>query len=224
MKKLTIKNLIKFKNKNDKTKSTFVNNLNKEKKESKNDTGGDYWISALSAIRNSFKKDDQEILDEKVKDLNEKIEGSSIDRIKNQYQRNIDIIHFYQDFDSDPLKPKTNVKFLKQIKDQSIMQLHKLPVEAKPCFIFSFSENDSDEIGGVWFVAQLRGFNKAELGMFAEVLFKYLDKYYSKDFFVNPSYCTAIDLFNGQSINFKEIQDGVIPSLLDSTLDDFSKF
>ncbi|WP_438969510.1 hypothetical protein, partial [Nonlabens sp.] len=73
MKKVTVKNLIEFRGKNKRTKLTFVHNLKKEKKKSEESSGGDYWISCLSAIRNSFKENDETLLDEKIELLREKI-------------------------------------------------------------------------------------------------------------------------------------------------------
>lgn len=223
MKKVTIKNLIKFRGKNDRTKITFVHNLKKEKKKSDDGSGGDYWISCLSVIRNTFKNDNTDLLDEKIDLLRDKIKVSEIKRIKDQFQRNIDIVNNFKDYDFQHLKPNTDLTFLKQVKHQFLLDIKGLPVEAKPCHIFSFSENNSEEIGGIWFIAQLKGFKKSELGMFADILYRYLDKHYSKKFYVNPDYCIAVDLYNGQEVNYTEIKNGNIPILIDSTLDDLKK-
>lgn len=185
MEKVTVKKLIEFRGKNTRTKITFVNNLKKEKMNSDDSSGGDYWISCLSTIRNSFKYDNLDLLEEKINILIDKIKVSETKRIKDQFQRNIDIINNFKDYDLQHLKPNTDLTFLKQPKSQAILDINGLPIEAKPCHIFSFSENNSEEIGGVWFVAQLKGFNKSELGMFTDILFRYLSKHYSKDFYVN---------------------------------------
>jgi hypothetical protein len=223
MKKVTVKNLIEFRGKNDRTKITFVNNLKKEKEKTGDDSGGDYWISCLSAIRNTFKYDNPDLLDEKIKLLQDKIKVAEIKRIKDQHQRNIDIINNFKDYDFENLKPKVDLKFLTQPKYQSIIDIKGVPLEAKPCHIYSFSENNSEEIGGVWFIAQIKGFKKSELGMFTDLLYRYLNKHYSKEYYVNPRYCIAVDLFNGQEVNYTEIQNGKIPILIDSTIDDLKK-
>jgi hypothetical protein len=223
MEKVTVKKLIEFRGKNNRTKITFVNNLKKEKMKSDDSSGGDYWISCLSTIRNSFKFDNPELLEEKIGILIDKIKVSETKRIKDQFQRNIDIINNFKDYDLQHLKPNADLTFLKQPKNQAILDINGLPIEAKPCHIFSFSENNSEEIGGVWFVAQLKGFNKSELGMFADILYRYLYKYYSKYLYINPAYCIAVDLYNGQEVNFTEIQSGKIPILIDSTIDDLKK-
>lgn len=224
MKKITVKDLIKFRGKNERTKITFVNNLKVEKEKKVDGNGGDYWISCLWAIRNTFTSGDVSLLDDKIELLNDKIKVTEIERIKIQFQRNIDIINNFKDFNFDHLKPSTDLTFLKQQKHQTILEIKDLPVEAKPCHIFSFSKNKSEEIGGVWFVAQLDGYKKIELGMFADLLFRYLDKHYSKDFYVNPDFCIAVDLYNGQEINYTEIQKGEIPTIIDSTLEDLKNF
>ncbi len=224
MKKITVKNLVEFRKKSDKSKIIFINNLKVEKVKSDVDSGGDYWISCLWAIRNTFTSGDLSLLDKKIDLLNDKIKVSKINRIKNQFRRNIDIINNFKDYDFQYLKPMGLVTFLKQIKNQTILDIKKIPIESKPCHIFSFSQNNSDEIGGVWFVAQLNGFTKNELGMFTEILYRYLNIHYSKEFYVNQDYCIAVDLYSGQKANYTEIQKGTIPKLIDITLDNLKKF
>lgn len=223
MKKITVKNLIQFRGKNERTKITFVHNLKKEKEKSDDSSGGDYWISSLSAIRNSFKYDDKTLLDEKIELLRDKISVTEIKRIKDQFQRNIEIVNSFKDYDLSHLKPNTEIIFIKQVKTNSLLKIKELPIEAKPCHVFTFSESKSEEIGGVWFIAKLNGFEKSELGMFADILYRYLDKHYSKDFYVNPDYCIAVDLYNAQEINYSDIKNGEIPILIDSTIDDLKK-
>ncbi|MER3374827.1 MAG: hypothetical protein RIM83_09365 [Allomuricauda sp.] len=223
MKKVTVKNLIEFRGKNERTRITFVNNLKKEKKKSEDDSGGDYWISCLSAVRNLFKYDNEDLLDDKISELAEKIKVTEIKRIKDQFQRNIDILNNFKEFEIQHLKPNVDLNFLKQPKINSLLDIKGFPIEAKPCHIYTFSENNSEEIGGIWFIAKLKGFKQSELGMFTDILYRYLDKHYSKDFFVNPDYCIAVDLFNGREVNYSEIQNGNIPILIDSTLDELKK-
>jgi len=223
MEKITIKKLIEFRNKSDRSKITFANNLKTDKKQTEEVSGGDYWISCLSAIRNAYKYDNIELLDEKINLLNEKIKLYELKKTKDQFQRNIDLINNFKDFDLQHLKPNTDLKFLKQPKNIAIIEIKGLPIESKPCHIFSFSENKSEEIGGIWFIAQKKGFKKSELAMFTDILFRYLKKNYSKEFYVNPDYCIAVDLYNGQDVNYSEIQNGKIPILIEATIEDLKK-
>lgn len=221
MKKITVKNLIQFRGKKEKSKLTFINNLKKEKKKSENgDEGGDYWISALSAVRNTFKFNDERLLDEKIEELNEKIKLKELKRIKDQYARNIDLLNTFRDLNKEVLKPKSELKFLKQPKEKSILQINGLPIEAKPCHIYSFSENKSEEVGGIWFVAVLNGYKKTELGMFAEIMYRYLHINFSKDYFVNSKFCIVVDLATGQEVCYEEVQNGSLPSLIEVTIND----
>lgn len=220
MKKITVKNLIEFRYKNDRTRLTFVSNLKKQKISSEGDSGGDYWISCL---RNVFKFEDEDLLDEKVDFLQSKIEQTEIKRIKDQFQRNIDVLMNFKEYDFQYLKPDTEITLMKQRKSDTIFDVNGLLIEAKPCHVFSFSKNGSSEIGAVWFIAKLNGLTKAELGMFADITYRYLNKYYSKDFYVNPDYCIAVDLFQGQEVNYSSIKNGEIPILIDSTIDDLKK-
>ena len=224
MEKVTVKNLIEFRGKNDRTKITFVNNLKKEKEKSNDDSGGDYWISCLSAVRNTFKYDNKDLLDEKIDLLIEKIKVSEIKRIKDQFQRNIDILNNFKDYDFQQIKPNSELVFLKRPKYKSLLDINGLLIEANPCHVFSFFENNSEEVGSVWFIAKLGGFKKSELGMFTDIAYRYLEKNYSYNFYVNPDYCVAVDLFNGQEINYSEIINGSIPILIDKTIEEIKKY
>lgn len=136
MEKITVKKLIEFRKKTDRTKLTFVNNLNKEKKES--DGGGDYWISCLSAIRNTFKLNDADLLDEKINLLLEKIKVTEKTSVKDQFKKNIEILNIFKDYDFQHLRPNSNLIFLTQPKNHSILNIKGFPIEAKPCHIFHF--------------------------------------------------------------------------------------
>lgn len=223
MKKLTVKKLIEFRGKSDRSKRTFVNNFRKPEDKSNKLSGGDYWICALSAIRNTFKSNSLDFLDKKIELLNDKIDFSEIERIQNQFQRNLDIVSNFKEYDFEHLKPNVEIKLFKQSIHGNLLNIKDLPIEAKPCFIYSFPGNNGEEIGGVWFIAKLDGYKKSELGMFADILYRYLRENYSNSYFVNPAYCIAVDIFKGQDLNYKEIQDGSVPALFDSTLEDFKR-
>jgi hypothetical protein len=173
MEKVTVKNLIEFRGKSERTKITFVNNLKKEKKKLDDSSGGDYWISCLSAIRNVFRFDNTDLLEEKINLLLDKIKITEIKRIKDQFKRNINILNSFKEYDFQHLKPNSEIEILKQPKTISLLDISGIPIEAKPCHIYTFSENNSEEIGGVWFIAKLGGFKKSELGMFVDIMYRY---------------------------------------------------
>lgn len=224
MKKIRIKELIKFRRKSERAKITLVNKLKlNQTLENDSSSGGDYWISCLSAIANTFKHDNVELLNEKIDLLIEKIKVTQDKRIKDEFQRNIDVLYNFGDFDFQELKPNAKLTYLKKPTHKSIFEIKGLPIQAKPDHVFTFSINNSEEIGAVWFIAQLDGFDRDELGMFVDILYRYLDKHYAEDFFVNTSYCIAVDVNKAQSVSYKDIEEGKIPRLLDQTVNDIKK-
>lgn len=216
MEKIRIKDLIEFRRKSDKSKKTFVSNLQKQKNAESG--GGDYWISSLSTISNVFRSEKYELLEEKIDILHDKIRSTSDDRAKMMYQKNLDILHNFQEFDFQTLRPKTDLNFLKKPEENSILKINGLPIQIRPSHVFSFEVEGFNKIGAIWFIAKKDGFKTSELGLFAEALKEYLDKYYSKKFVIEGKYCIAVDVFNIKETNFLEIQQGDVPSLLKKTI------
>ena len=60
MQALSIKKIVEFRGKSDRSKKTFALALKRDKLKPETDGGGDYWISCLSAISNSYKANDIE--------------------------------------------------------------------------------------------------------------------------------------------------------------------
>lgn len=223
MKKITIKNLIDFRRKSsEKSKKTFANKLKLDKK-GEDGSGGDYWITSLSAISNVFKNDNVGLLNDKVEELQEKYEATPHKTNKLQFQRNIDILLGFEDFDFKSIHPDADLDFLKKPNDKSLIDIKGFPVQAYPHHVFTYSIKGSDEIGAVWFVAKLDGYENSELGMFADIMFRYLDKHYSKDYFVNPEFCIAVDVVNGKSVSYEDIKKGKIAVLIDSAIDEIKR-
>ncbi|MFA5850955.1 MAG: hypothetical protein WC833_13875 [Bacteroidales bacterium] len=183
MEKIRIKELVKFRRKSERSRITLASNLKSDNKlDTIDSSGGDYWISCLSAIVNVFKYDNVELLDEKIDLLNDKIRATGDKRIKDQFQRNADVLYSFKDFDFEEIKPNVKLTYQKKPISKSILEIKGLPIQAKPDLVFTFSINSRKEIGAVWFIAQLDGFEKGELGMFVDVLYRYLIKHFSKDF------------------------------------------
>lgn len=224
MEKIRIKELIKFRKKSERSRITLVNNLRlNHALENGGSSGGDYWISCLSAIANTFKYDDIELLNDKIDLLIEKIKAKQDKRIKDEFQRNLNVLYNFRDFDFQELKPNVELTYLKKPIDKSIIDVRGLPIQAKPDHVFTFSIKNRGEIGAVWFIGQLDGFDRGELGMFADILYLYLDKHYSKDFFVNASFCIAVDAIKAQRVSYKDIQEGKVPRLLEQTIEDIKR-
>ena len=223
MKKLSAKSIIEFRGKSDRGKKNFATALKINKVKVGIEGGGDYWVSCLSAITNSYKSNDlQSIIDKRV-ELEEKYRETEYKRTKTMYKRNIDILYNYEDLDLKKWKPSKKIKFLKKHKDDSILNIQGLQVQATPHHVFTFQKNDVEEIGAIWFIAKLDGFRKDELGMFADILYRYLKTHFSKGYNINPKYCIAVDLFNNFEANYSQLENGEIPPILNSTLDEIKK-
>ena len=52
------------------------------------------------------------------------------------------------------------MEFYKKPDLISIIDINGLPIQAKPQHVFSFSNNENEEVGAVWFVAKLDGYKK----------------------------------------------------------------
>jgi hypothetical protein len=223
MKKITIKNLIDFRRiKSEKSKKTFVNNLKRDKK--KDDvSAGNYWSICLGAIGNVFKHYDLEIIDNKIKQYEDEIRKTERKQTKDQFQCNIEILLGFRDFDFESIRPDADLDFPPQKYENKFIDIKGFPVQAWPHHVFTFSKNGSEEIGAIWFVAKKEGYENSELGMFADIMFRYLDKHYSKDYYVNPDYCIAVDVVKGEVVNYSDITNGKIPILIEKTIEEIKR-
>lgn len=223
MQKLSIKQIVDFRGKSDRSKKNFVNSLKLNKQKTETDGGGDYWISCLSAISNSFKTNNTEHMINKIIELDEKYKDTENKRTKTMYKRNIDILYNYEDFDLKMWRPARKISFVKKHKDDSILTIKEFQIQAIPNHVFTFSKVDVKEIGAIWFIAKLNGFSQGELGMFSDILFRYLKLHYSKDYVINQKYCIAVDVFNNYQVNYLQLKNSEFPSLLNPTLDEIKK-
>ena len=103
-------------------------------------------------------------------------------------------------------------------KPDSILEMNGLPIQIRPNYIFKYGAQNNRSIGGIWFVTRLEGYSIADVGIYAESLYRYLSSYFSKDFMVNHSDCIVINISKGDYISYNDILEEQIPSLLDPTL------
>ena len=223
MKKISIKKIIEFRGKSDRTKKTFVQNLKLESESKKSESGGDYWISSLSAISNSYKRNNSQSIKDKVYELEDKFENADYERTKIMYRRNIDILYKYEVFDFKIWKPNEQITYIKKHKSDFVLTIQGLPIEAVPHHVFYFQGDDIKEIGAIWFIAKLDGYREVELGMFTDILYRYLKNIFSTDYILNPRYCIAVDVVNNFAVNYYQIEKGEVPSILDKTIAEIKK-
>lgn len=223
MQTLSIKQIVEFRSKSDRSKKNFILALKLDKSKADADGGGNYWISCLSAISNSYKTNDTESIIDKRIELEDKYGDTEYKRTKTMYKRNIDILYNYEDFDLKKWRPSRKIEFVRKHKDDSILTVKGLKVQATPNHVFKFIKNDKEQVGAIWFIAKLGGFKQDELGMFTDILFRYLEAHYTKNHMLNPKYCIAVDVFNKTEVNFSQIESGEVSSLLNATLDEIRK-
>ncbi len=220
MRKISVKDLVDFRRKSERSKNTFAKNLKVEKEKIKTDGGGDYWVISLSAISNSFRNNTLEPIAEKLIELNVKNGKKVIKQTKDMYLRNASILANYENFDLKRWRPSKELIFQRKHKQDSVLSVKGLPIQVTPHHIFSFEKNGKVEIGAIWFIAKLNGFKKEELGMFTDILYRYLKSHYSKTHTLNPRYCIAVDVVNKLEVNYAQIKKKEVPAFLNVTLQD----
>jgi len=136
------------------------------------------------------------------------------------YQRNLDILNNFKEFDLHHLRPLDITNFESIHKEQKIISINSLPIYINPSLVFCFERNGKREIGAIAFIPQLEGFQKSQLGMFCEMLYKFLHKHYSSEYQIAEDFCIAIDTYNAQSIIYVELKTGKIPRLVEATIEE----
>ncbi|MFN4315183.1 MAG: hypothetical protein ACK4E0_12865 [Chitinophagaceae bacterium] len=190
----------------------------------KSDSGGDYWISCISAITSACKNNNNELITDKIDFLLAQQKSTAFKRTKDMYQRNIDILSGYKDYDFTKLKPKKTTEFLTRPNVKHILTIKGLSVQVFPNHVFTYKNDSTNEVGAIWFVAQLNGFKNDELQIFSELLYKYLSANYSKKHVINSNFCTAIDVVTQKEFKHSKIINTGAESVLDLTISDLKTF
>lgn len=223
MDKLSIANVVDFRNRSAISQITLINNLKKSKDPEDKKDGGNYWISCLSAIKNSLKQDNRMPIAEKIVKLEETLEIEDKDNNKVRWQRNLDVLHRFEGYDFSQLQPKTEFKVLKGLDEKSPLIIQGLPIKITPDYIVSFKENDIKKIGSVLFVGKINQFKNEDLALFNDALFRYVLKNKGEDYQISKELCIVVDFINLKSIKYTDIDSGKVSSKLDATLKDIKK-
>ncbi|AQX01821.1 hypothetical protein [Elizabethkingia anophelis] len=217
MKKISINNIIKFRLKSDKSQKGFLNSISKDI-EIKAEGGGNYWVRSISAMNNAIRTNSNEPIKDKITELLDLFVPSLTKQTKDMYQRNLNILHNYEDFDFSKWLPK-NYTIISKTNKKSIIYIETIPVQITPSQIYSFEKEGKKYVGAIWFVAKLDGYNITELGIFAEALFIYLSNNFDQNFTINPENCLIVDVIGEQEVNYKELIDEKISAILKPTLE-----
>lgn len=104
MKELSIKNLIEYNSYSEKRRATMLGKLLVDSTFS-NDNARDYWHRSLSAIRKSFKLNDYQILINRINSISDDLSKTTVRTTKIMYERNIQILRNFLEFDYTKLLP-----------------------------------------------------------------------------------------------------------------------
>ena len=225
MEKIPIAKIIEFRRKkSESTRATLINNLKKNKEKESSSKGGHYWTTSVSAISAFYKTNNFELIIEKIDDLLVRQRSTNHKGSKIMYQKNIEILYNFEDFDFTEFKPKLPLTYISKPIDKSIIEVNGIPIQVRPQHVYKYKENNIEKIGAIWFVAKKDGFESPEIGIFSEALYKYLYIHYSENFEINTEFCIAQDVTNLIEIKYTQIKNNEIPSLLNLSLESIKKF
>ena len=225
MKKLTIGNIVDFRTKSPVSQITLIKELNKPKepKEESEGSGGHYWISSLSAIRNALKQDNKLPILEKTEQLEEKLETESKGINKIRWQKNIDMLNRFENYDFSILQPKVPFEVLKGLDGKAPLIIHGVPVTLIPDYIVAFEEKGVKKIGSAMFVGRTKQFQSPDLAIFNDALYRYVVTNVSSEYEVSKELCQVVDVMDLSLVKYTDVESGKTPSHLDNTLIDIKK-
>lgn len=221
MKKISVNNIILFRKKSEQSQKTFLQKLTR-KSEIKTEGGGNYWVRSLSAMSKALKSNSTTPIKEKITEILELFNTKLSNQTKDMHQRNLEILHNYEDFDFSKWIPK-NYQILSKTNHKSIIYIDTIPVQILPNQIYSYLNDGIESLGAIWFVAKLVQYTKEELGLFSEALYIYLTNNSDNKFNISPEYCLVVDVLYKKEVNYKMLLDGEITSILNSTLEEINK-
>ncbi len=82
---------------------------------------------------------------------------------------------------------------------------------------------DYAERMAIWFVAKLNGYDTTELDMFTDIIYRYLNKYFSDKYYINKSFCVEVDVVSGRKVTYSSLEDESVPMLLEETISEINR-
>lgn len=229
MEKITIKEILEFKNKgSEKSKRNFANKLKTRKPElntenKENQGGGNYWVISNSVIYNIFKNGKDEYSDNKIDEVLNKIKNSEDESNNLMYNRNIEIINNFKEFNILSIRPTHIETFESVPKSHKIIEIESLPIYLNPQLIFKFEENESLKIGALLIASKIGGYAKSDIRIIVEALYHFLLRNFGEKIDISKEYCIVIDSYNASKLSYAEIDQTKINSLLINTLKEIKK-
>lgn len=221
--KLALKKLVEFGRLSEKRQANFANQLKVPKVPKSTENGGDYWKRSVSGLSNAYKDNNIERITEKIEAVVGVYQSTTNKLTKKMYERNLEILHNYRDYDFTKLRPLGELKFLSKSKE--LLTIDNVPLQILPNHVFTFENAESiRKVGAIWFVAWLESFSKEDLGVYAEAQFNYLSNVYAEQYEVDPRYCLTVDILTMEAVSYQDILQGKIKSLLQSSIDSLNKY
>ena len=221
MENVSISKLVEFRRKTERSKRTFAEKLYQlEVAKKSEDSGGDYWVRSLSAINNAYLNNNNQFIQNKIEDITDDLQKTTVNKTKTMYERNLQILHNFENIDFKDLIPVPEFEFLEKQAKKANFDVNEFPIKIKFNQLYSFNENDTKFLGGILFVAKLGGYTKAELGIFAEAFFRYLKQKYSNDYEISKNNVKVIDVFTMNEVTFYMLESGEVPKFLESTVEE----
>lgn len=220
MLQITSKEIIELTNKNSiKARRSYASKLKtKTPNQTPKSSGGNYWTISTSSIYNTFKDGKDEYYDNKIFDVKSKIISSENQKIITMYQRNLSILMKFKDFNINQYRPNKIHCFQSLKKEQKILNVNEISIYINPNLVFCFEEDGKIKIGGLLFTPNLTGYKKTQLGLFSEMLYKFLEQNYSNEYEISEDFCITIDTYNVQTMTYKELISGNIKPILNEII------
>lgn len=220
MENVSISKLVEFRRKTERSKRTFAEKLYQlEVAKKSDDGGGDYWVRSLSAINKAYLNNNNQFIHDKIEDITDDPQNTTVNKTKTMYERNLQILHNFEEIDFIDLIPVAEFEFLEKQAKKANFDVNEFPIKIKFNQLYSFNENDTKFLGGILFVAKLGGYTKDELGIFAEAFFRYLKQKYSNGYEISKNNVKVIDVFTMNEVTFDMLENGEVPKFLESTID-----
>lgn len=221
MKDIRVKDLVTFRSLSEKRQSTFITNLQKEKiaKEKEEGRGGHYWVRSISSLNNAFRENDNSFIADKITDILNDYHPKLDKKTKLKYDRNLQILYNYEDFEFRSITPSEDISMLLKERKSGVIDINGFSLKVETHHIYTFTIENKTYIGAVLFAAQKDGYKQYELGIFAEAIFNFLEKNYTEQYIVHPSFIKVVDVMTHEIINYQMILDSIIPSLIIPTIE-----
>jgi len=214
MKELSIKSLIEYNSYSEKRRATMLGKLLVDSTFS-NDGGRNYWHRSLTAIRKSFKLNDYQFLIDRIRFISDDLSKTTVRTTKIMYERNIQILCNFLEFDYTKLLPLCKVRFMPQTTEVSIINVNGIQLKIHGDDLFSYESNGVKHVGAVWFVASKDGYKNGELAIFVDALYRMLNDNLSEEYKINTDYCLVVDTMKKNILSYSQIMTKPIKSKLD---------